>query len=75
MPKTVTEQPLISVILDNYNYGQFIAEAIFSVLEQTYTNFELIIVDDGSTDNSREIIASYDDVGGHLISGGCGQLK
>ncbi|MCK4829994.1 glycosyltransferase, partial [bacterium] len=49
------EFPLVSVILCNYNYERFIAEAIDSVLCQTYDNFELIIVDDGSTDNSRDV--------------------
>ncbi len=53
------ETPLVSVILDNYNYGRFLAQSIDSVLNQTYKNFELIVVDDGSTDNSREIIESY----------------
>jgi glycosyltransferase involved in cell wall biosynthesis len=54
-------QPLVSVILDNYNYGRFLQTAIESVLTQTYLNYELIVVDDGSTDNSREIIESYGD--------------
>jgi len=51
--------PLVSVIIDNYNYGCFLAQAIDSVLNQTYQNFELIVVDDGSTDHSREVIESY----------------
>jgi glycosyltransferase involved in cell wall biosynthesis len=53
--------PLVSVILGNYNYGRFIAQSIDSVLNQTYQNFELIVVDDGSTDNSRNIIESYEE--------------
>lgn len=54
-------QPLVSVILGNYNYGRFLYQSIDSVLNQTYKNFELIVVDDGSTDNSREVIESYHD--------------
>lgn len=52
--------PLISVIITNYNYGRFLAQAIESVLNQTYQNFELIVVDDGSTDDSPEIIKRYE---------------
>jgi glycosyltransferase involved in cell wall biosynthesis len=53
--------PLVSVIIGNYNYERFIKEAIDSALNQTYENIEVIVVDDGSNDNSREIIASYGD--------------
>ncbi|NJL84300.1 MAG: glycosyltransferase [Chloroflexaceae bacterium] len=52
-------QPLVSVVIDNYNYGRFLAQAIESVFAQTYPHWELIVVDDGSTDNSREILAAY----------------
>ncbi|MEA5533264.1 glycosyltransferase family 2 protein [Crocosphaera sp. XPORK-15E] len=57
----MNKKPLISVILCNYNYGQFIGQAIDSVINQTYSNFELIIVDDGSTDDSKKVINSYKD--------------
>jgi glycosyltransferase involved in cell wall biosynthesis len=53
------EHRLVSVILTNYNYGRFLQEAIDSALNQTYPRTEVIVVDDGSTDDSREIIASY----------------
>jgi glycosyltransferase involved in cell wall biosynthesis len=50
---------LISVLLDNYNYAKYLPDVIESVLNQTYKNFELIIVDDGSSDNSKNIIEQY----------------
>src|SRR5262245_32399883 len=51
--------PLVSIIIDNYNYGRFLREAVDSALAQTHRNTEVIVVDDGSTDDSRNIIASY----------------
>jgi len=49
-----------SVIIANYNYGRFLAKAIESALGQTYPDTEVIVVDDGSTDNSREVIDRFD---------------
>lgn len=51
--------PRISVCIDSFNYGRFLPEAIESVLEQSFRDFELIIVDDCSTDNSVEIARGY----------------
>lgn len=51
--------PLVSVIIPNYNHAPFLRERIDSVINQTYPNFEIIILDDNSTDNSKEIIESY----------------
>ena len=53
--------PLVTISMPAFNSERYIAEAIESVLAQTYTNFELIIVDDGSTDETREIINRYQD--------------
>ena len=55
------EQALISVILPAYNAERFLNKAIDSILAQTYTNFELIILNDGSTDRTESIILSYKD--------------
>lgn len=51
--------PLVSIIINNYNYERFLPEAIDSSLRQTYPNTQVIVVDDCSTDNSRDVIASY----------------
>lgn len=50
---------LVTILINNYNYGRFLREAIDSALNQSYPHCEVIVVDDGSTDDSREIIASY----------------
>jgi glycosyltransferase involved in cell wall biosynthesis len=52
-------KPLVSIIINNYNYGRFIGDAIDSALTQTYSNCEVIAVDDGSQDNSREVISRF----------------
>src|SRR5690606_40322334 len=51
--------PLVSVYITNYNYGKYIRQSIESLLNQSLQDFELFIIDDGSTDSSRKIIEEY----------------
>ena len=72
--------PLLSVLIANYNNGRYLQEAIDSVLAQTYTNWEVVLVDDKSTDNSFEIYEKYkDDARFHIYyneeNKGCGFTK
>lgn len=53
--------PLVSIVINNYNYARFLPEALESALTQTYKRCEVIVVDDGSTDDSRAVIESYGD--------------
>lgn len=55
------QQPIVSIVINNYNYARFVGEAIESACKQTYVNTQIIVVDDGSKDTSREVISSYED--------------
>lgn len=60
-------QPLVSVLMPSYNSEKFIGFAIQSVLDSTYTNFELIITDDNSTDNTYKIAKSFEEKDSRVI--------
>lgn len=51
--------PVVSVIIPTYNYARFVGQAIRSVLDQTFTDYEIIVVDDGSTDETPEVLAGF----------------
>ena len=53
------KNPEVTVYITNFNYGSYIKKSILSVLNQTYKNIEIIIVDDGSTDRSIKIINQF----------------
>ncbi len=55
------KDPLISVVVPAYNYARFLRECIGGLLNQTYQNWEMIVVDNGSTDETSEVLASYTD--------------
>lgn len=55
----MTEQPLVSIIIPTYNRADLIGETLDSILAQTYLNWECIVVDDGSTDNTSEVLEGY----------------
>lgn len=59
MPSPQSDGPLVSIIICNYNYGRYLRDAIGSALGQTYANVEVIVVDDGSTDDSRATINEF----------------
>ena len=64
--------PLVSVIMPVFNAGHYLVPAIESILNQSYSNFELIIVNDASTDDSLMVINSYHKQFPKKIKDGCG---
>lgn len=56
---SVSDQPLVSVIMPNYNGERFVGDSIQSVINQTYRNWELLVVDDGSKDRSEQIVQAF----------------
>ncbi len=58
----MTNKPIISVMMPTYNNAKYIKQAIESIYAQNYDNIEIIVVDDGSTDNTKEIVQQYKDI-------------
>ena len=57
----ISQQPLVTVLMAVYDGENYLREAIESILNQTYKNFEFLIINDGSTDSTEDIILSYKD--------------
>ena len=60
-PPSERPGPLITILIDNYNYAAYLGQAVDSALAQTYPYVEVLVVDDGSTDGSRTLLAGYGD--------------
>src|SRR5437868_6203051 len=59
--------PRIAVLLPVYNGEKYVADAVQSVLDQTFTDFELVVIDDGSTDRTADVLASFSDARMRII--------
>jgi len=74
LPSSELETPTrVSIIISNYNYGRFVEAAINSALSQTYPYCEVIVVDDGSTDQSRDVIRKFESRTVIILQNNCGQ--
>jgi len=69
------EQASVSVLINNYNYREYLAQAIHSAIAQDYQPIEIIAVDDGSTDDSRSIISRYGAKIGAIFQSNSGQAS
>lgn len=67
--------PKVTVYILNYNYGKYVSKAIESVLSQTYQNIEILVIDDGSTDNSVEVIKKFSDKVTIILQENIGLIK
>jgi len=54
-----TTNELVSIVVTSYNHAEYLEQRLQSLLDQTYSNFEIIVVDDNSTDNSRQVLEKY----------------
>lgn len=68
-------EPLVSVVVDNFNYGRFLEEAVRSALDQSYSSIEVIVVDDGSTDESRDVIRRFGEDVRTILKANAGQAS
>lgn len=76
----MNNKPLFSILIANYNNGKYLEDAIISIMKQTYNNWEIILVDDNSTDNSADIYKKYEGIPNiHIYyngsNHGCGYTK
>ncbi len=72
-PKPISDSPKVSVIVTCHNYGQYLAQCIDSLIAQTWENVEIIVVDDGSTDDTMQIAQRYGDIVTYIWQKNSGQ--
>lgn len=71
----MNNSPLVSILVNNYNYDKYLSDAIESAINQTYTPVEVIVVDDGSTDNSKTVLDGYSGKINSILKPNAGQAS